>query len=183
MRPTSSEGSARRQQQSLSPLALPVLRARRAAAGTRLAAASDSEPSGPEEEQDDFVWPSREQFFECESYRQDSDSAEGVRDWLVDLNRNVSTSVPSPSTPTDVYERLYESGIGFAPGAANPERKRRRRPFHLHIGAGRLGLGLVVPAVCRSGTPIGILQRPSGAWKPLMESDRLDVVINKEVSC
>jgi hypothetical protein len=84
-----------------------------------------------------------------------------------------------PEPPTDVYERVYESGIGFAPGAANPERKRRRRPFHLHIGAGRLGLGLVVPAVCRSGTPIGILQRPSGAWAPLMESGTLDVVINK----
>ncbi len=76
---------------------------------------------------------------------------------------------------------MYESGIGFAPGAASPERKRRRRPFHLHIGAGRLGLGLVVPAVCRSGTPIGILQRPSGAWAEMKESEALDIVINKQV--
>lgn len=81
---------------------------------------------------------------------------------------------------TDVYERAYESGVGFPEGAAQAERKRRQRPFHLHIGAGRLGLGLVVPAVCRSGTPIGILQRPSGAWSPVMESDTLDVVINGE---
>lgn len=77
-----------------------------------------------------------------------------------------------------MYERVYESGVGFPEGAAQAERKRRQRPFHLHIGAGRLGLGLVVPAVCRSGTPIGILQRPSGAWKPLMGQDHLDVVIN-----
>lgn len=187
MRPTIiSEGTARRQQQSLLPLALPVLRARRAVADTRLAAASDSEPSGPEEEQDDFVWPSREQFFECES---DRDLWKVLRGALsmgfitapTPLQCLNFCSTPFNLTHTDVYERLYESGIGFAPGAANPERKRRRRPFHLHIGAGRLGLGLVVPAVCRSGTPIGILQRPSGAWKPLMESGRLDVVINKEV--
>ena len=33
-----------------------------------------------------------------------------------------------------------------------------RTAFHCHIGAGKLGLGLVVPAILRAGTPFAIIQ-------------------------
>ena len=36
--------------------------------------------------------------------------------------------------------------------------------FHLHFGAGRLGMGLVVPAISASGIPFGVVQRPKPRW-------------------
>lgn len=40
-------------------------------------------------------------------------------------------------------------------------------PVHVHFGAGKLGLGLVVPALEQSETRYVILQRPSQDWAPL----------------
>ncbi|CAM9399869.1 unnamed protein product [Phaeothamnion confervicola] len=40
---------------------------------------------------------------------------------------------------------------------------------HIHLGAGKLGLGLVVPAIHASGQPYAIVQRPSRSWSPLTE--------------
>lgn len=82
-----------------------------------------------------------------------------------------------------VYERQYEAGIGFPQLVTRENRtwkEKSRRGFHLHIGAGRLGLGLVVPAVSRSKTPIGVLQRPSDAWAPIMDTKRMDIMVNSE---
>jgi len=84
-----------------------------------------------------------------------------------------------------VYERQYEAGIGFpfpVEGENRTWKEKSRRGFHLHIGAGRLGLGLVIPAVARSATPLGILQRPSEAWAPLMDTKRMDVMVNEETA-
>lgn len=39
-----------------------------------------------------------------------------------------------------------------------------RSRFHVHFGAGRLGLGLVVGAIAESKTPFGIVQRPKASW-------------------
>jgi hypothetical protein len=39
--------------------------------------------------------------------------------------------------------------------------------FHVHFGAGRLGLGLVLPALQQSTVPFAILQRPSREWAEL----------------
>ena len=36
--------------------------------------------------------------------------------------------------------------------------------LHLHFGAGRLGLGLVLPAVSASGVPFAAVQRPKARW-------------------
>ncbi|CAN0083948.1 unnamed protein product [Phaeothamnion confervicola] len=44
-----------------------------------------------------------------------------------------------------------------------------RDPFHVHFGAGRLGLGLVTPAIARSNTPFAIVQRPQAAWSNIAE--------------
>eukprot|EP00613_Pedinella_sp_CCMP2098_P075258 CAMPEP_0171932310 /NCGR_PEP_ID=MMETSP0993-20121228/30267_1 /TAXON_ID=483369 /ORGANISM="non described non described, Strain CCMP2098" /LENGTH=826 /DNA_ID=CAMNT_0012572565 /DNA_START=46 /DNA_END=2526 /DNA_ORIENTATION=- len=40
--------------------------------------------------------------------------------------------------------------------------------LHVHFGAGRLGLGLVIPAVAASGVPFAVVQRPSEAFKALL---------------
>jgi len=39
--------------------------------------------------------------------------------------------------------------------------------FHLHFGAGRLGMGLVVPAISASGIPFAVVQRPKPKWAAL----------------
>ena len=36
--------------------------------------------------------------------------------------------------------------------------------FHVHFGAGKLGLGLVVPAIAATGDPFAVVARPSSAW-------------------
>lgn len=42
-----------------------------------------------------------------------------------------------------------------------------RKPFHVHFGAGRLGLGLVVGTIAASETPFAIVQRPKSTWKSI----------------
>lgn len=61
------------------------------------------------------------------------------------------------------------------------------RAVHVHVGAGRLGLGLVVPALTRGaranrGTLI-ILQRPSGAWSACKHGTVVSFTVNAEVMC
>lgn len=57
--------------------------------------------------------------------------------------------------------------------------------FHSHIGAGKLGLGLVVPAMVASAVPFAILQRPSECWRCLMDSGLKEVQlqINDQSIC
>lgn len=40
--------------------------------------------------------------------------------------------------------------------------------FHVHFGAGKLGLGLIIPSIGASEVPYAIIQRPSGAFKPIL---------------
>lgn len=44
--------------------------------------------------------------------------------------------------------------------------------FHVHFGAGRLGMGLVVPAVAASGTPFAVVQRPKQRWQEVFDSSK-----------
>ena len=53
------------------------------------------------------------------------------------------------------------------PRPSPPEQAR----FHLHFGAGRLGMGLVVPAISASGIPFGVVQRPKPRWVELFTQD------------
>jgi len=39
--------------------------------------------------------------------------------------------------------------------------------FHVHFGAGRLGMGLVVPAISASGIAFAVVQRPKPKWQRL----------------
>jgi len=55
-------------------------------------------------------------------------------------------------------------------------------PLHVHFGAGKLGLGLVVPALENSSTSYVILQRPSKDWEGLLSSNSafIPVKVNGE---
>jgi len=44
--------------------------------------------------------------------------------------------------------------------------------FHVHFGAGRLGMGLVVPAVAASGMPFAVVQRPKQRWQEVFDSSK-----------
>lgn len=44
--------------------------------------------------------------------------------------------------------------------------------LHVHFGAGRLGFGLVLPALEASGSPYVIINRPSAVWQPVVERER-----------
>jgi len=55
--------------------------------------------------------------------------------------------------------------------------------FHVHFGAGRLGLGLVLPALQESAIPYAILQRPSKEWSSLAwnhKDPQIKVLLNDE---
>ncbi|CAM9808776.1 unnamed protein product [Ectocarpus sp. 6 AP-2014] len=51
----------------------------------------------------------------------------------------------------------------------------RLTTFHVHIGAGRLGLGLVIPAIHASGKPYAIVQRPSRSWAAVTDKEGTEV--------
>jgi beta-phosphoglucomutase-like phosphatase (HAD superfamily) len=50
--------------------------------------------------------------------------------------------------------------------------------LHLHFGAGRLGLGLILPALLRGGQPFAIVQRPSAAWTHVLQAGQTEVCLN-----
>ena len=50
------------------------------------------------------------------------------------------------------------------------------KSFHVHFGAGRLGLGLVLPALQGSKVPFAILQRPSREWAGLGNAEWQDSI-------
>jgi hypothetical protein len=61
------------------------------------------------------------------------------------------------------------------------------RAVHVHVGAGRLGLGLVVPALARgaraNNDTLILLQRPSGAWDACKHGSVVAFIVNAEVIC
>merc|ERR1719487_2882115 len=61
------------------------------------------------------------------------------------------------------------------------------RPTHVHVGAGRLGLGLLIPALARtskaSGGTLVILQRPSEAWEELAHDSVARFTVNQQPVC
>ncbi|AUF82412.1 putative mannitol 1-phosphate dehydrogenase [Tetraselmis virus 1] len=53
-----------------------------------------------------------------------------------------------------------------------------RNGNHIHFGAGKLSMGLIIPAIHRKNVPLVILQRKSCDWKYLSEGDRIKLMIN-----
>ena len=58
-------------------------------------------------------------------------------------------------------------GGGGGDGKGDPWDGVDRSRFHVHFGAGRLGLGLVVGAIAKSKTPYSIVQRPKQSWSDI----------------
>ena len=90
--------------------------------------------------------------------------------------------------PDEIVDKAYGPDIlekikaerGEEETAAIPSQKAAR--FHVHFGAGRLGLGLVVPAIAASGVPFAVVQRPKPRWEQLFaNSEEIDVSVNGEV--
>jgi hypothetical protein len=46
-------------------------------------------------------------------------------------------------------------------------KERKENAYHIHFGAGKLGMGLVLPAMEQSGVSYAVIQRPSKAWTTL----------------
>jgi len=62
---------------------------------------------------------------------------------------------------------------------------QRREPFHVHVGAGKLGLGLVLDSIQQSGChDFAVVQRPSAAWRSLIEDNvkKISILVNGEAS-
>ena len=66
-----------------------------------------------------------------------------------------------------------------------PIHLREKPRFHVHFGAGRLGIGLVVPAIAASGIPFAVVQRPKKNWQQIFQSNdpdkKLDFCIDGNV--
>lgn len=71
----------------------------------------------------------------------------------------------------------YLGDLGRVPAEKLPTSR-----FHVHFGAGKLGIGLVLPALVAGKTPFAILQRPSDPWMPILGSStaHVDVYVNDD---
>jgi len=87
----------------------------------------------------------------------------------------------------DECELLPEVTEDVLQKALGPEHNALAKTrLHLHFGAGRLGLGLVVPAVSASGVPFAAVQRPKARWQQLFrhggsKPDQLRMSVNSKV--
>ena len=63
----------------------------------------------------------------------------------------------------EVTEDALQKALGPEHVSVSADESR----LHLHFGAGRLGLGLVLPAVSASGVPFAAVQRPKARWMAL----------------
>merc|ERR1739848_11531 len=50
--------------------------------------------------------------------------------------------------------------------------------LHVHVGAGKIGLGLTLPALVESGRPFAVLQRPSATWDYCLANGRALIRVN-----
>jgi len=113
-------------------------------------------------------------FSLCDRYR--LGHSRGAKGDVAELSARLSVA----------HARLLPVGQLSALINAKPRRsfsQLEKAPFHLHIGAGRLGLGLVLPAICQSEVQFAIIQRPSSAWDTITKSPSQDVTlyVNDEV--
>ena len=65
-----------------------------------------------------------------------------------------------PEVLPEVTEDALQKALGPEHVSVSADESR----LHLHFGAGRLGLGLVLPAVSASGVPFAAVQRPKARW-------------------
>ena len=117
-------------------------------------------------------------FDEEEALMTPSDLQKCLRDDVCSIPDDMLLRALGPDGFVEVKTRIGEikTPNGEANGRSEPIQMEERPRFHLHFGAGRLGIGLVVPAISASGIPFGIVQRPKRRWMELFkkESDVTD---------
>ena len=103
---------------------------------------------------------------------------------LADETCEVPGDVLNKAYGPDYLVRLRPEGGGVHGAAAAAAADGHEARFHMHFGAGRLGLGLVVPAIAASGVSYAVVQRPKPRWQEIFLSDgesSVDVAVNDEV--
>ena len=81
-------------------------------------------------------------------------------------------SVRIDDVPEDVPEDVLLKTLGpDALGLKEDSDDDAEPRFHVHFGAGRLGMGLVVPAISASGIPFAVVQRPKPKWMELFSAE------------
>jgi len=112
-----------------------------------------------------------------------------LADWQVCLDEDeceIPNDVLLKGLGPDASDLLREKkGEGDAKDSTTAQQKKY---FHLHFGAGRLGMGLVVPAISASGVPFAVVQRPKRRWMELFNTegqltgeDELGVSVNSDI--
>jgi hypothetical protein len=91
---------------------------------------------------------------------------------LKDANGNVDPSELADllgkdenDLPGEWFDKQFDSEN--KPGSCGC--KSSGEPFHVHFGLGRLGCGLVIPALQQKGIPFALVQRPSKQWGELVD--------------
>ena len=78
--------------------------------------------------------------------------------------------------------RLLALFVASAAALAPPTKPVK--PFHVHVGGGKLGLSLVVPAVAASGVNFAVVDTPKDpAWAALAKGSEFPVRVNGEEIC
>eukprot|EP01134_Creolimax_fragrantissima_P006205 CFRG6205T1 len=99
------------------------------------------------------------------------------------LNKGVSRNASLQKDPTVARNTsLLDGTFTLQAGDLDPA---TARSIHVHVGAGRLGLGLVIPALCADkAQTLFVLQSPSSAWDALKSKMQYKVpfYVNGEVS-
>lgn len=118
-----------------------------------------------------------------------------MADWEVCMQDDlceVPDDVLNRALGPDKLRVIKEKSSGGVKAKENTDKVDSR--FHLHFGAGRLGLGLVVPAISASGISFAVVQRPKPRWQKIFQkgidrraadpndvSDGLDLTTNNDV--
>jgi hypothetical protein len=82
--------------------------------------------------------------------------------------------------PILVLSATLTTSLRFVTTARKPPRQllAAAPQLHVHFGAGRLGLGLVVPAIYASGVSFAVIERLQPNWMALQNSDNLNILVN-----
>lgn len=84
--------------------------------------------------------------------------------------------------PVEVISRSFGPDYLAQPNSKSTEPPQRNLRYHVHFGAGRLGLGLVVPALAASGIPFAVIQRPQSKWAEIFDSHEQGGMIDFKVN-
>eukprot|EP00618_Florenciella_parvula_P006399 CAMPEP_0119497728 /NCGR_PEP_ID=MMETSP1344-20130328/20691_1 /TAXON_ID=236787 /ORGANISM="Florenciella parvula, Strain CCMP2471" /LENGTH=114 /DNA_ID=CAMNT_0007533537 /DNA_START=293 /DNA_END=633 /DNA_ORIENTATION=- len=98
----------------------------------------------------------------------DAEQQEAVSTLTDGAESLTSVASPSPSpSPSPVVVSTTEAipTVNALAQTLMDELPARHAPLHIHFGAGRLGLGLLVPSIAASGVPFCVVQRPSAEFQ------------------